>query len=290
MLSLRNKSKEENKEIQFPNINCHKKKPNNNSDTKNIELNICMDIDLEKSESEMQINKKNFTENKNFTKNFKSNFESSEDFFENFSIEDGFNLEKKFNEFIGDSEDSTEISLIVSNLSLNSDSNNNNYTNQENDFSENMEIFNILMNKKNILRINNDNDNHNNNNNNYSNNTNNFNQRKNLFFNENEKSPPALKKISLTGKVLKSSCEDNYNNNKYYNNYNNNNCNNNNFNSPLKKPKIIRNFIPNISKSNADSCYRNIPERSTNPINSNFDFIQISNFDKKNPNLKSLIL
>ena len=65
------------------------------------------------------------------------------DFFENFSLEDGFNLEKKFDEFLGDSEDSTEISLIVSNLSLNSDSN---YTNQENDL-ENFEIFNIMMNR-----------------------------------------------------------------------------------------------------------------------------------------------
>ena len=51
--------------------------------------------------------------------------------------------EKKFDEFLGDSEDSTEISLIVSNLSLNSDSN---YTNQENDL-ENFEIFNIMMNR-----------------------------------------------------------------------------------------------------------------------------------------------
>lgn len=95
--------------------------------------------------------------------------QSSEEFTANLSFEKAFNLEAKCDEFLGDSDDSTEISFILSSLSssnfssnanyentnnLNSNINNNlnnlnnnyynNNNNQSENDSENTEILNIL--------------------------------------------------------------------------------------------------------------------------------------------------
>ena len=165
----------------------------------------------------------------NFTRIINSQkFESSEDFFGNFSLEDEFNLEKKFDEFIGDSEDSTEISLIVSNLSLSNTNSDN--TNQEND-SENTEIFNIMNRNQNIP--------------------------KNILpcrktFERAENSGPEflvpVKKISMTGRVLKSPIIANGDEIKS--------------DTPIKKPKVIK----------INHCMKMVPERTSKPMNSNIDF------------------
>ena len=180
----------------------------------------------------------------NFTISNSEKFESSEDFFENFSLEDGFNLEKKFDEFIGDSEESTELSLIVSNLNSTTLSNlNSDNTNQEND-SENIELLNIMNRNQNIT--------------------------KNIFpcrktFERSENSVPAafsgsVKKISMTGRVLKSPiaviADDDSKND-----------------TSLKKPKVVKRY----------NAMKIIPERSSNPINSNSNLNDAaeSNFTRK---------
>ena len=87
-----------------------------------------------------------FEISENFLKIKSLKSQSSVEFFENLSFEDELNLEHKFDEFLGDSEDSTEISLIISNLSSSNFSNlnsENQKADSEND-SENTEILNIL--------------------------------------------------------------------------------------------------------------------------------------------------
>ncbi len=61
----------------------------------------------------------------NFRKINTQKTQSSEQFFDLYSAETELNFETKFNQFIGDSEDSTEISDIVSNLCFSSSSSSN---------------------------------------------------------------------------------------------------------------------------------------------------------------------
>lgn len=175
--------------------------------------------------------------------------QSSEAFFGNFTAESELNFERKFDEFLGDSEDSTEISVIISSLNFSSSPSSSNSSNshsrehnqkpQSDADSENIEILNILkrspqttknLSAKGISR----------------------NAISPVCAN-NAKSgllpakPIAVKKISLAGRVLKGFDSD--------------------ANSEANSPIVVRNFGVNLDRKQA----ANRPVRSSNPIFQNCD-------------------
>lgn len=163
-------------------------------------------IEIQENFKKININKSQSSKEFFYNYNFKINF----------SAESELNFETKFDEFIGDSEDSTEISLIVSNLCLSSSSStssNNNNNNSSNTHSceinhkpeseadsENLEILHILNLKRSRQILFNKN---------FACEGNSKKVNSPLIANNNTKKgllpvrPIAVKKISLAGRVLK---------------------------------------------------------------------------------------
>jgi len=180
----------------------------------------------------------------NFRKINTQKTQSSEQFFDLYSAETELNFETKFNQFIGDSEDSTEISDIVSNLCFSSSSSSNypkinsseNDQKQESDAdSENIEILRILKRSPQTTKY-------------FASKGHSRNAYSPLSA-DNAKTgfsaparPIAIKKISLAGRVLKGFETDG--------------------NSCETSPQNIRNFNENLVLRQA----LDRPERSSNPI------------------------
>ena len=111
---------------------------------------------------------------------------SSEEFFSSNSLDDDFFLDNKFDEFLGDSEESTEISSIISNLNSSNSCNSEKQKADSEEDSSNNEILNILKRNNENTKI----------------------IPCRLFIQKNIPNlSKAIKKISLVGRVLKS--EDN---------------------------------------------------------------------------------
>jgi len=182
----------------------------------------------------------------NFRKIKSNRNQSFEEIFENLSLEnDLLNFETKFDEFVGDSEDSTEISILISNLSSSNNFSNANLMSCENNQkagefdndSENTEILNIL--KRQSQTTNNVSQrgfSHGSS----STNANQANSTKNSL---NSIRPIPVKKISMAGRVLKS----------------------------MDSTESSETISPEIKRRD-EILLQNRPERSSNPMFKNNNF------------------